>query len=139
MKVAWEPRIQGRPLYLRVSGINGGEVEMKIDPVSGMLGQVVVIDVPPRVEVKNRIPLDGVDQNLTPILDRSIWGWKETPDGATLDGSVASSVEELGFIQSEERIGLVFSDREPVRYLRCEDIAVAVSDDGALVEISAFL
>lgn len=32
MDVTWEPWPDNRPLYLRISGTNGGEVELKVAP-----------------------------------------------------------------------------------------------------------
>ncbi|MCT9092602.1 hypothetical protein N4G70_27585 [Streptomyces sp. ASQP_92] len=139
MSVTWEPRSSGRPLYLRISGVNGGEVELKIDPLNGMLTQLIVIIPPPQVENRHSaLPVLQV-QGQAPVIDRSPWGWVETPDSAEPHKSIAETVENLGFIQDPDIIGVTFSDEAPARHVRCEGVTVGVSSAGSLVQITACL
>jgi hypothetical protein len=74
MKVTWEPRPAEKPLYLIISGSNGGEVEMKVDPTTGMLVQVVVIEEPRQVEGTGPLPPDPRTQGHSPVIERTPWG-----------------------------------------------------------------
>lgn len=44
---SWWPGAQAQPLYLLVSGTDGGEVELKVDPETGSLLKIIVIEAPP--------------------------------------------------------------------------------------------
>ncbi|MEU6263203.1 hypothetical protein [Saccharopolyspora shandongensis] len=108
---------------------------MKIDPLTGMLIQVIVVESPPEVEALWQIPVDGEAQS--PVVDRSLWEGQDNQDGS--DKSVVFTVEDLGFIRADDRIRLLFSDQKPARYLQCENVVVAISREGNLVEITAIL
>ncbi|WP_410790085.1 hypothetical protein [Kribbella sp. C-35] len=139
LKITWEPRPTGRPLYLRISGSYGGEVEIKIDPLTGMLVQVIVLEAPPVLGEGIRVPPSVLVETSVPVVDRSLWGWEEGQEGIAPDRSVVAIVESLRLVRAGDRVGLVFSDQEPVRYVCCRDVIVAISTDGRLVEISAAL
>ncbi|MEU2718321.1 hypothetical protein [Streptomyces sp. NPDC007205] len=132
MKVTWLPRPAGKPVYLRISGVDGGEVELKIDPLTGMLVQAIVIELPPEVEAGYEVPIGGGTPAQSPVVDRSPQG---RPDAADLDESVVRTVEKLAFFQTADRIGLVFGDQEPARHVQCDDVTVAISSHGDLTAI----
>lgn len=139
MKVTWEPRSGGRPLYLRISGSGGGEAELKIDSVTGMLMQAIVIQAPPRIETTSQIPRCVATRCQSPVVDHSLWGWQGRSEGVMLDQSIASTIEDLAFVREMDRIELILSNQESERYLYCENVVVAISVDGNLVGITAFL
>ncbi|GDY34076.1 hypothetical protein GTS_57090 [Gandjariella thermophila] len=56
-----------------------------------------------------------------------------------LDQSIASTIEDLAFVREMDRIELILSNQESERYLYCENVVVAISVDGNLVGITAFL
>jgi hypothetical protein len=67
------------PLYLLVNGDQGGYVELKVDPNSGALCGLVVVDLPLYVE-RAVVPAEVLAGSNVPVLDLDIWEWKVTPD-----------------------------------------------------------
>jgi hypothetical protein len=53
--------------------------------------------------------------------------------------SAVSSVEDMGFVRAADHIELVFVGQKPARYICCENVAVAISDQGDLAAIRAIL
>jgi hypothetical protein len=141
LKVTWLPRPALQPLYLRISGDQGGEVELKVDPSTGALVQLVVIDSPPPGENVDESGPFGGSPCQAPIIDRIIWGkGDETPSSyAQFGGSVVSTTERLRFTRKESLLRLVFADLEPSTYLRCGEVRVGVSHQRDLVEITVSL
>ncbi|MET8957754.1 hypothetical protein ACWEO4_40945 [Streptomyces sp. NPDC004393] len=138
MKVTWEPRPADTPLYLRITGSSGGEVELKIDPATGMLVQAIVIEEPRQAEATDPLSLEET-QDHSPVVDRAPWGPTHGPDGTEYSTSVVSVVEDLGFVRTAHRVELVFLDQKPARYVRCGNVTVALSDKGAIATIRAIL
>jgi hypothetical protein len=137
LKVTWLPRPALQPLYLRISGDQGGEVELKVDPSTGALVQLVVIDSPPPGEGVDEPGSHDGSQCQAPIIDRTIWGnGGEAPSGyAQFGGSVVSTTERLRCTRKDSLLRLVFADLEPSTYLRCGDVRVGVSREHDFVEI----
>jgi hypothetical protein len=135
LKVSWDvPRV-GQPLYLRVSGDEGGEVEVKVDPISGALLQVIVLDVPPGLEGFDLLPTGTRSEGQTPVLERSKWEWKVTPDYSEVKNSVARSVEKLRMARVVNVVTLSFSSQPAVKFIGCGSVRVGVAIDGELVSI----
>jgi hypothetical protein len=65
-----------------VSGNHGGEIEFKVDRCTGRLVEAVIIDSPPTIEAVVRTAVPGRSLNQVPIIDRSLWEWRENPDYA---------------------------------------------------------
>ncbi|MER6401754.1 hypothetical protein ABT263_37830 [Kitasatospora sp. NPDC001603] len=110
---------------------------MKIDPLTGMLFQMIVIEAPPRAEEKRKEPLDVEAQAQAPVIDRSLWEWLDGSDGSTPGESVVSVIADVSFICETGRIGLTLSSQEPARYVHCENVIVGISGQGELVEVLA--
>jgi hypothetical protein len=140
LKITWEPRPTDQPLYLRVSGHQGGEVELKVDPATGVLVQVIVITAPPpSAEPVDEPGFDGGASPRVPVVDRSPWSGR-TQTGADepeSGGAIARVTESLKFARGSGLVKLLFGNLEPTEYLRCGDVWVGVSNEGALVEIAA--
>jgi hypothetical protein len=126
-------------LYLRISGSNGGEVEMKVDPTTGMLVQVVVIEEPRQVEGTGPLLPDPRTQGHSPVVERTPSGLTHGSDGMGHSVSVVSYVEDKGFARTAEHIELVFVDQKPARYIRCENVAASISDRGNMAAIRVIL
>ncbi|MDF3289308.1 hypothetical protein [Streptomyces silvisoli] len=139
MKVTWEPRPLETPLYLRISGSNGGEVEVKVDPTTGMLVQVVVIEEPRQVSGTGPLPTEPKTQQHSPVIERTPWGLGHGSDGVNHSVSAVSAIEDIGFVRTADHIELVFVDQKPARYVCCGNVAVAVSDQGGMAAIRALL
>lgn len=127
LKVSWWPRGPRQPLYLRVSGSSGGEIELKVDPANGALIQIVVIDAPPVVEAgvgAGFVP--ALEAKRTAVLDVSEWSG---------DGTIRETVSRLSLIHGHGAVEVRFDDALAASRLQCDDVAVDVSADGALVSV----
>jgi hypothetical protein len=137
LKITWLPRPSGRPLYLRLSGENGGEVELKVDEVSGCLVQMIVIDDPPTAPppIENVAP--SFPESLVPVFDLVPWrGVNDRGSVASDSGRHLVSISvEMGCWRKPDRIGIVFSASDVQSVLGCEGVLVGVSKDGDLVEV----
>jgi len=111
---------------------------MKIDPLTGTLFQVIVIEAPPQVEANGEESLDVEAQAQAPVIDLSLWEWRDGPDGSTPGESVVSIVADMGFMHGADRIGLTLGSQEArsICALR-KNVAVGISGQGGLVEIVA--
>lgn len=137
LDVTWHPRPKGPLLYLRVSGNRGGEIEFKVDQRTGRLVELVIIDSPPTIKAVARTVVPGWSLNQVPIIDRSLWEWRENPDYAETKNAVATMTESLGLIGGSGATTLVVCDAETASYLECKGVRVGISDDGFITEISA--
>ena len=137
LDVTWYPRPKGPLLYLRVSGNRGGEIEFKVDQRTGRLVELVIIDSPPTINAVVRTTVPGQSLNQVPIVDRSLWEWRENPDYTEPKNSVAAMTESLGLIGGPGVTTLVVCDAETASYLECQGVRVGISDGGFITEISA--
>lgn len=139
LKVSWWPRRQVLPLYLRVTGTRGGEIELKADPDTGALLQLIVIDAPPVAAVSSMEPAwpDDVRVKRTPILDRSVWGARDK--GGNTETRPVAVAHDLMFNRGAETAVLRFSESPVAEYIRCDDVVVGISADRLLVNVEARL
>lgn len=126
LKVSWRLRRTGQPLYLRVSGNAGGEVELKVDRTSGALLQALVIDPAMPAAAPTATPALTSRTSQTAVLDRSLWDDRS---------SVVKLTADLAFAQAPESAELSFSPRPATRYLSADDVTIGVSDESTLVSI----
>ncbi len=112
---------------------------MKVDPVTGMLVQVIVIEEPRQVEGSGPLPPEPKTQGHSPVVERTPWGIMHGSDDVGRSASVVSSVEDMGFVRTADHIELVFVDQKPARYIRCEKVAVAISGQGGIAAIRVIL
>jgi hypothetical protein len=138
-KVTWLPRPPGRPLYLRVSGSQGGEVEIKVDAETGSLVQLIVLEEPPNVAETTDDGTTPVSENLVPVLD--LGPWRADVEGesapAGVDSHLKWMVADMKCWRGPGRMGIVFSAQEKSVVYSCGVARVAVSADGDLVEVVA--
>jgi hypothetical protein len=142
LKITWLPRPSAQPLYLRISGEQGGELELKVDPVSGTLLQVVVIDPPPAtMDVPNSDNWTSREECLVPLIDLSQWMTSELENAPLIDmgGEVISISTSLGFWSTGSRTGISFGNHASARYLVCGRVRVGISCNGHLAEIDCIL
>jgi len=132
MTVTWGQWGGFQPLYWRVSGTAGGEVEVKISPVSGALLELIVIELPPEggnfTEVTLREP--GV-----PVFDRGEWGVLENPDYSSFSSKVIHSVEPLAMVEVDGEKRVIFSSKKSASAVFCGAAQVHLSEDGFLVAV----
>ncbi|MBG6099515.1 hypothetical protein [Nocardioides luteus] len=129
LKISWWPRGPRQPLYLRVSGANGGEVELKVDPDNGALIQMIIITQPLVVTVARG---ESAEQRRiaerTVVLDRSRWAE---------DGSIVKNVQDLVLVRDQGAAELRFADAEVVSRVWCGDVVVGLSAESSLISIGA--
>lgn len=138
LDVTWHPRPEGPLLYLRVSGSGGGEVEFKVDQRTGRLVELVIIDSPP--EFKDMMPavIPGESSCNSPIIDRSLWEWRENADYERLKSSVARIVEPLAFVGGADIATLIICGEEAASYVECRGVRVGISSSRFMTEISTW-
>ncbi|MEV5510020.1 hypothetical protein [Streptomyces orinoci] len=111
-------------------------MEMKVDPCTGMLTQVIVLEEPPLSDAQRRLPIAAEAQNRAPKIDLRYWEEQDRLDGSSSEHFVASLFTELAFVRTRHQIGIVFSGQSPARYVYCGDVVVAISEAGELAEIA---
>jgi hypothetical protein len=132
LTVSWHVRTDGGPLYLYVRGEEYGYVELKVDPNTLALCKLVVIDLPPSTD-RNVDPGSYRSGSSSPVLDRTQWKWKTTPDYTEPLRRDADITERLHYSKSRDTFALWFSDARSVRYLACGGAMVGVSADDEMV------
>jgi hypothetical protein len=141
MKITWLPRPSGQPMYVRVSGDLGGEVELKIDPVTGVLAQLIVISAPPSAEADVIHAVERESRCAVPIMDTS---FDETVSGGLsaqqgLAGLVISIAALMKFESTDSHMRLWFTDAKPSTFLSCGKVRVGISGVQELVSFDASL
>ncbi|REF37169.1 hypothetical protein [Thermasporomyces composti] len=137
LKISWLPRPADQPLYLRLSGSGGGQVELKFEGETGRLLQAVIIDTPPLLDLdKEERPIAQPDMSV-PVVDLSIWGSKENADVSTPARSIVEMVADLSYSKSERIKVLRLSEAEVSDYCGCQNAWVGVSRHGELATIAA--
>jgi hypothetical protein len=137
LKITWDPHPDGQPLYLRVSGNRGGEIEFKVDRQTGRLIQVISIDSPPTVDNTAYAATQIRPAKFAPIIDRSPWKLTDDPEFTDQRASVAITTEPLGLANERGVTTLVIRNAESTSYIDCEGARIGVSREGYLTEISA--
>jgi hypothetical protein len=137
MKITWLPRPAGKPLYLRVSGSRGGEVEFKVDPLSGALVQFIVIDEPPAIEGLIGRSFDHSTENRVPVLDVGMWTTIDNGTKSDFSSRPISISIDMYCWRLSGRIGVVFDKVESQNIIRSDEISVLIGADMELVEICA--
>ncbi|MFI7650346.1 hypothetical protein ACIBTZ_30330 [Micromonospora sp. NPDC049460] len=135
LKISWYPRFAGQPLYVRLSGNNGGEVELKLEPATGRLMQAIVIDVPPLGEMDREIGAT-VGAGRVPLVDLAELGVRENAQIAIPARSVVRLSASLTYSRAENLAVLGISESAAAEYIDCGDAWVGVSAEGELVAIA---
>lgn len=136
LNIVWG-RPQGQPLYLRISGEQGGEIELKVDPDTGTLCEFIVLIEPPDV-VRAISTTAGEHSGSVPVLDRSLWSWKETPDYREPKDRFATMRADLGRVSADEYV-VVLSGRPTSAYATAGSVRVGISEDGYVTEVRALV
>lgn len=134
---AWKVGGTEIPLYWRASGRHGGEIEVKIDPKTKALREVIVLEPPPPLTAKEPHNKVSILENFTAIVDISPWGLYETPDYSRPAQRIAETVEEMFFGPVEGGFRLEFSQEDANKALKCGPLLVEVSESGSLVAVTA--
>ncbi|MCP2269155.1 hypothetical protein LV75_001643 [Actinokineospora diospyrosa] len=132
MDVSWEPGFAGMPLYLCVSGSEGGELELKVDPRTGALLRFIVIISPPET-VELAVPRAATSLSQTVTVDRSLW----EPVRNDYDPSVAYLEEPLSLNRSGDWVEVAFSNNPTAHHVWADQVRVGITPDHTLATIGA--
>jgi hypothetical protein len=135
LTVTWQVPRSGQPLYLRVSGTAGGELEFKIDPVSGALLEAIVIDSPPATSGVPALPAPDPAADATPVVDRSPWELGDPPDPHLPAHRVISTRSAVGMATAGDLTAVVVSAEPVVRSVGCGPVRVGIAAGGELVAV----
>jgi len=139
LKVSWLPAIHRRPLYLRISGYNGGEIECKVDPTSGLLMQVILLLLPTSITNTSRLcMISAEDDVLAPLFDSSMW--KDMTNGLS-ENAAAGSIEKLNATirleNASNGMRISINDSDPVSFVRAGNAEIGYTADGQLSSLTA--
>jgi hypothetical protein len=139
LTVTWQVARAGQPLYLRLSGTGGGELEFKVDPVSGALLEAIVIEPPPASPAPAPVdpPAAGSPPGVTAVCDRRAWFGDDPADPHAPARRVVSEQRELSMETSGDRVVVRLSGRPAARHLWCGPAGIGVAVDGELVSLWA--
>jgi len=126
------------PLYIRVSGTDGGELELEVDRITGQLQKLIVlIDPPSDDSVSIASSLDVTQRpDVAPVMDLSMWPQKVTPDYTEPENHIIWVSETLRFTQTAEFTELRFADQQTSTRLKCGNVSVGISIDGYLASVT---
>ncbi|GAB3661202.1 hypothetical protein GCM10028833_41200 [Glycomyces tarimensis] len=132
LAVYWGVNLRDGPLYLFVTGREGGYIELKVDPNSGALYGLVIINLPPRSE--RAVEATGIEpESGVPVFDLELWDWKVTPDYREPAGRDAEMDSRLWYSTPSGHFALWFSSSAVRQYLTAGDVSVGVSSNEDLV------
>lgn len=134
LTVVWADAVPAPRLRLYVRDPQQGYVELKVDPGSGGLRGIVVIDTPRLVD-REQPGGAAVVRDMVPRLDLQMWPWKLTPDyreplleDVDVQCSLALSI-------TDERFTVWFADDAVEKSLLAGSARVGISEGGGLVFI----
>jgi len=132
LKIVWvEPKLGPLPVYVRASGLAGGELEFTIDRASGellyltvlSLGAVQAEQTPTHHEV-------GDGEGCCLVFDRTLW--------LEHGGSVIDVGLFLDFYSLPSGLRIDVAGVEPVRRVQCgPSVTLVVDDDGFIASLVA--
>lgn len=134
LKISWEIALEGQPLYLFVSGDSGGYVELKIDPNSGALYGLVLLESPPQTPRSISQAVKSTNHRV-PLVDLDLWDWRVTPDYREPTGRDAEMTCQLGQSAFNDALRIWFSSEPVLELLRCQDATVGIGAHGDLVVV----
>ncbi|GGS78760.1 hypothetical protein [Streptomyces cinerochromogenes] len=132
LTVTWINESRLQPLYWRITGEAGGELEIKVDPQSGAIRELVVIDEPPRTVDTGLPQLPHEAGTGIPVFDCSPWGDSTKPDYSDFRSRVITSSEAVSFLKGDDTATLLFTANQTARVLTCENVEIHLAGDGAL-------
>jgi hypothetical protein len=139
LKVSWLPRISVQPLYVQISGSNGGEIELKVDLISGSLYQAILLLSPQSsLDVPKFHMVNDGRRSATPVIDRHIWeDGRDLSDWVSMQGSFVSLAAVIGLERADNGMRISFNESIPSSFIRAGNVEVGCADDGELASITA--
>lgn len=134
-KATWYPRPTGQPIYVRISGSHGGEVELKVEPITGRLIQAIVIVAPPAPPVEIPTPDTTHSTRQAPAIDLTEWDTPEDPTVVHPLRGVVQLTANLDYQRNGNTAVLRLLDTAVAEYVCCGDAWVGLGHDGRLAQI----
>jgi hypothetical protein len=130
LSVNWVQVGSVRPVYYRIRSSDGGNVELKIEPLRGELIGAVVIDSPARrvgvpksIYIPSRVTEGAVFVNLAK--------WNLNPDNVPTTEYVYEETQ-LGWGEDESYLYYSFSDEEPGRFVMAGSAGFGITEPDML-------
>lgn len=137
LSVVWEIDPFVSPLYLFVHDPEQGYVELKIHPQSGALVGIVLIDLPRTADAEPATDdAAAARDSESPVLDLTLWSWKETPDYREPTRRDIDVEAALSLSSAEDMMSIWFEAKPVARFLQAGNARVGVSRDDELVVIT---
>ncbi|WP_165449446.1 hypothetical protein [Krasilnikovia cinnamomea] len=133
LNVSWQVKSRSDTLYLMITGLEGGYVELKVNSMDGALVELVVVDEPPAGVGYDGLPeLKDESQCLVPTLDLNNWSWRRTPDYSEPKERVSRAASKLGMSVREKIVTLRLSESDPVEFIGGGPVRIGLSAGGEL-------
>jgi hypothetical protein len=133
LDVSWQVKARADTLYLMVSGLEGGYVELKVNSTDGALVELIVVDQPPEVGGFDNLPASRSEQGcLTPAFDLNLWSWRSTPDYSEPAAKIARVESKLGMCVRAGIATLMLSGAEPVEFIGGGPVRVGIGKNGEM-------
>ena len=130
LSVNWVPAGGVRPIYYRIQSDDGGDIELKIEPLRGELVGATVIDspgrrveVPQTIYVPSQVKEGSVFVNIEP--------WNPNPDNVPAK-RVIYEKDALGWGEDEVYLYYTFSYTTPNRFIFAGDAGFGIADSDTL-------
>lgn len=134
MSVSWDVAVSGRPLYLRISGDSGGEIEIKISALNGSLHSLIVLEWPPEYIGEFASTPVNIVKSAVPKIKTDLWGPKPLDLFRVQPIYIAA---HLSTHRTPEEITLVIGNDATISTsIECEFLSVGVSASGELVSFT---
>ncbi len=138
LTIEWNIPLNGGALYLFARDPDDGYVEFKLDPDSGALVGMTVIDSP-RETTRAIVRSTDTSVSESPVVDLEFWPRTETPDYTEPKTNDFDLEVTLSQTATDGAIAVWFSDQPVARLVVSGDVSVGVAATGELVVVTAFV
>lgn len=133
LSVNWVQVGSVRPIYYRIRSSDGGDVELKIEPLRGELIGAVVIDSPARrAQVPNSIYVSSQVTEGAVFVD--LEKWAPNPDNVPTAENFCEE-GQLGWGEDATYLYCSFSDREPDRFIMAGSAGFGIMEPDLLAAL----
>lgn len=136
LDVSWHLGKRSNTLYLMVTGLDGGYVELKIDSSDGALVEVVVIDEPPGGVGYDVLPDASNASCVTPLISMERWS-EAVVSGYTASNSIVRISSKLRFSVTGSIATLIFSELSVGEFIGAGPARLGLSPNKQLVCVVA--
>jgi hypothetical protein len=130
LSVNWVRVGSVRPIYYRIQSDDGGDIELKIEPLRGELVGATVIDSP-----KRRLHVPQAIHAPARVTEGSVFVnlelWEPNPDNVPTK-QVIYEKDDLGWGEDEVYLYYAFSDTTPDRFIFAGDAGFGITDSNIL-------